>query len=437
MKPDSSRPNIAVIGAGWAGLSAAAHLVRRADVTLFEAGRQAGGRARAFGGSRHGFSFLDNGQHICIGAYHGVLSFMKLIGVSEQQAFVRLPLQWHLHDGLQFQTAPLPAPLHIAAGLLLAKNTSFSHKIKLLSDMNALQRHHKKQQPDLSIAQWLRQRRTPRKLVADFWQPLVWGALNTPLEQASVNSLCHVLQDGVWADKAGSDYLLPKQDLGSMVAEPALAYLKQHGATVHLETRVLPLSHLPDGRVCVNGEAFDAVVLAVAPYHAAALLPADTPAYIQTAFQNQSYHAITTVYLRYAETVKLPAAMTGFADGTAQWLIERGALGLSAHEVAAVISVSEQLGALKPDEWVQKVHADLLRVCPHLGAPTASQVITEKRATTAATVGRTPPDLAWLHHRHIYPAGDYLHPRYPATLEAAVQSGIRAADLYLLSRKTT
>lgn len=47
---NTQRPKIAVIGAGWAGLSAAVSLIHRADIALFEAGRQAGGRARALAG---------------------------------------------------------------------------------------------------------------------------------------------------------------------------------------------------------------------------------------------------------------------------------------------------------------------------------------------------------------------------------------------------
>ena len=122
-------------------------------------------------------------------------------------------------------------------------------KIKLLSDMGALKRYAHGKRADLPVAQWLRQRNVPRRLVAEFWQPLVWGALNTPLEHASLRILCNVLSDGVWADKSGSDYLLPKRDLGAIIAEPALAKLKKYGADIRLETRVGRLKNLAD-RIC-------------------------------------------------------------------------------------------------------------------------------------------------------------------------------------------
>ncbi|MDO5640071.1 MAG: hydroxysqualene dehydroxylase HpnE [Neisseria sp.] len=431
MNTQKIRPKIAVVGAGWAGLSAAVQLAARADVTLFEAGKQAGGRARTLQAGREGFSFLDNGQHILIGAYHGVQTLLRKIGVREETAFLRQPMQWHMADSLQFQAANLPAPLHILFGILTAKKLSLGEKTALLNSMRGLQKRHALNLPDISIGEWLHRQNTSRKMVAGFWQPLVWGALNTPLQTASLNVLCNVLQDGVWADKAGSDYLLPKQDLGGLLAAPALRFLKQRGANIRLDTRVGRLENLPDGRVSVANQAFDAAILAVAPYHAAALMPSETPSSIQTAYEALQYHAITTVYLRYAEAVALPAVMTGLAGGTAQWLLCRGKLGLPENEVAAVISLSDKVGAYKNEEWIARVHADVKALCPHVGEPLAARSITEKRATVASTVARVLPDLVWLQQRRIYPAGDYLHPRYPATLEAAVQSGRMAAELCL------
>ena len=58
---------VAVVGAGWAGLAAAVVLAARGvPVTVFEASRSLGGRARRV--AMDGVD-LDNGQHILIGAY--------------------------------------------------------------------------------------------------------------------------------------------------------------------------------------------------------------------------------------------------------------------------------------------------------------------------------------------------------------------------------
>ena len=43
----------------------------------------------------------------------------------------------------------------------------------------------------------------------------------------------------------------------------------------------------------------------------------------------------------------------------------------------------------------------------------------------------SPVPQAWLRGQGVYLAGDYIHPRYPATLEAAVQSGQAAAAALL------
>ncbi|MDQ6638379.1 MAG: FAD-dependent oxidoreductase, partial [Pseudomonadota bacterium] len=81
---------IAVVGAGWAGIAAAVEAARAgARITLFEMAPAAGGRARDV--VSHG-GVLDNGQHICIGAYVETLRLLREVGVDEKAVFARMPL---------------------------------------------------------------------------------------------------------------------------------------------------------------------------------------------------------------------------------------------------------------------------------------------------------------------------------------------------------
>ena len=426
------RKKTAVIGAGWSGLSAAVRLAEsgQTDITLFEAGRSMGGRARTMAAAADGFSFLDNGQHILLYAYGGVRGLIETVGGDWRRDCLRLPLQWYLADGLRFQAAcGLPAPFHVLWGIIRANGPDWRDKAALLRQMHRLQKHigH----TDCTVADWLAAQGCSDTLLKNFWQPLALGALNTPVAAASLNTLRAVLQDGVWAKRNAADYLLPKTDLNRLLAEPAARYLQKRGVKIRTATRVPPLQLLENGLISCNGETFDAVIPAAAPYHTAVLLPPQTPSDIRAAFAGQPCHAITTVYLRYPVPVGLPATVCGLADGTVQWFFRRGDLGGQPGETAAVISASDQIGGLPPEEWIRRADADLRRILPGLPPPSDGRAITEKRATVSSHANRIRPDCTWLRRHNIYPAGDYLHPRYPATLEAAVQSGRDAAEKLL------
>src|SRR5690349_12679304 len=91
-----SKPRVAVIGGGCAGLAAAARLAEAGiTATLFEGSPHLGGRARGlqWKGQR-----LDNGQHILLGAYSETLRLLNLAGVDQNQALLRLPLQLTMHE---------------------------------------------------------------------------------------------------------------------------------------------------------------------------------------------------------------------------------------------------------------------------------------------------------------------------------------------------
>src|SRR5262245_66479935 len=69
-----------VVGAGFAGLSAAVRLTRDgARVLVLEARGRLGGRATAFPDRETG-EIVDNGQHVLMGCYRDTWDFLRDIG---------------------------------------------------------------------------------------------------------------------------------------------------------------------------------------------------------------------------------------------------------------------------------------------------------------------------------------------------------------------
>ncbi|UTH73108.1 hydroxysqualene dehydroxylase HpnE [Chromobacterium sp. IIBBL 290-4] len=421
------KPRVAVIGAGWAGLAAATELAGLVELTVIEAGREPGGRARCSGAKDARF---DNGQHILLGAYAESLRLMRKVGADPERLLRRLPLQWRRQGGLNMRCPRLPAPLHLALGLFFARGMGWRDKRLLLKALRALQQSRYRLRRDCSVAAWLKAERQSEALIRGFWRPLVLSALNTPLEQASMQVLATTLRDSLGADRAASDLLLPACDLSALFPEPAWRWLGGQGARLHASCRVASVQH-QQGLPCVDGVSYDAVVLAVAPYHVASLL--DNAA-LRDILAHYSYWPIVTVYLQFADAPRFPAPMMGVEGGMADWLFDREALAGERGWISAVISAPEALPS--QDGLMARVAQDVRKIAPHLGMPLQGKVIIEKRATFASTVGLKRPE-AGLAGPKIYLAGDWAHPDYPATLEGAARSGVTAARAALLDLGVT
>src|SRR5215470_17075822 len=114
-------PDVIVVGAGFAGLSAAVRLVRNgARVLVVEERRRLGGRAGAFPDPETG-EVVDNGQHAFFGCYHETFAFLREIGAADDVKLEeRLDLEIVDREGTasRLTSASLPAPLHLVGGLL-------------------------------------------------------------------------------------------------------------------------------------------------------------------------------------------------------------------------------------------------------------------------------------------------------------------------------
>lgn len=418
---------VAVVGAGWAGLAAAAELARRGIApTVFESSRSLGGRARLV--ERHG---LDNGQHILSGAYRETLRSMKMVGVDPQRALLRLPLTLCYPHRLLLRAPRLPAPLHLAAALLRARGLDWGERLAAMQFMNCLKRTGYALYADLSVAALLADHGQPERLRRLVWEPLCVAALNTPAERASARVFVNVLRDSLGARRAASDLLVPRVDLSALFPSPAAAYIEAKGGAVRLNAPVSHIEPAGDGFL-LHGPAgvqrFGQVVVAVPPGRLAGLLaglPELGP--VLAAVARFDYEPILTCYVEFDRPVSLPAPMVGMTGGIGQWAFDRGQSGGPPELVAVVVSASGPHQALSHDEIARALCDELLELVAAGARPASTRVIEEKRATFACVPDlERPREETGIPGLHL--AGDYVASDYPATLEAAVRSGLRCAE---------
>ncbi len=417
---------VAVVGAGWAGLAAAVH-ARRAghDVRVYEMAPQPGGRARTV--AVDGLP-LDNGQHILIGAYTATLELMRLVGADPDALLLRLPLQLRAPDGRGLQLpagAPLPA---FVRGVLAADRWSVSERLRLLATAAGWLARGFECAPQLDVATLCR--RLPAAVRRDLIEPLCVAALNTPAAEASARVFLRVLRDALFAGRGSSDLLLPRRGLDALLPQPAQRWLEANGVTLQPRRRVGSLAR-SGARWAVDGEPFDAVVLACSAAEAARLAQPVAPQWSATAAALR-YEPIVTVYLRTA-AARLPQPINALATGPqapAQFAFDLEQLGVAAGVSSWVVSgAAAWLAAGLPAlaEACRRQAAAVLGSAATPQPPPLLHVAAERRATFRCTPGLQRPPAAIA--PGLVAAGDYVDGPYPATLEGAVRAGAEAVGV--------
>ena len=446
LKPNTK--NVAIIGGGLAGLTAAVSLTKQGiPVTLFEAGSQLGGRARSVAVEFNSRVVqLDNGQHIMLGAYRETLKLLALIGVEESQAFMRLPLKLNMRSGAQitFKSSNfklsawrlLPAPLHLLAGFVFCSGLLFNERLAVIKFLLMLKKIQYNLSDDLPLLDFLQSNQQPNRIITLLWEPLCLSALNTPVSIASTQIFLNVLSDSFNHKKTDSDFLIPKHDLSQIFSKPITRFLESNNTKIFLNQRVKQISAnesigSPNYLITTKDKQleFSHVIIAVSPSHLQ-ILSENLPKLsdLTKNVQQYSFQPIVTIYLQYASNATIYTPMIGLTNTLSQWVFDRGLLSKQPGLMAVVISAQGAHQKLTHNALALKVAQELHAAFPYLNKPLWHKVIAEKRATFSCTPNLYRPTQTTA-YANLFLAGDYTYADYPATIEGAVRSGFACADL--------
>lgn len=452
---------VVIVGAGWAGLSAAVHLCRAGvPVQVLEAAPQAGGRARRLVLSWDGAEIpVDNGQHLLLGAYRETLELIEFL---KGRGMLRMPMRWENAAGLGIQRQSRPSDglqgasmrdqlaesWSMLGALFNAKGMPLRVRMHLIRTL--IQAKLGNWRPPVgvrTVREWYERTEQPVMLIEQFWNPLVLSAMNTPPEMACAFTFLRVLSNAMGREPAASDFIFAHEDLGQLFVDPALEYLDSQQMPVRLRTPVREIRWASDGSgyqiraqhqdkgdlLCVGRQ----VVLACPPATSARLLQGMVPDSVLTPLERFDYRPITTAYVGWrAGHPDLPASLpTMFSlydkeQGAepAHWFFDRG-VQQGWQVGAVVISDSEAALAMSDEQLKTELVSQLARTLK-LPAPEQVSFIHDKRATFSCTPDRpvVPPGYLGSHLPDIALAGDYAYGAFPATLEGAVRAGRLAAE---------
>lgn len=408
-----------IIGAGLAGLSAAVHLrACGADLCLYEAAPRAGGRCRSYHDAQLG-CVIDNGNHLLMSGNASAMAYLDAIGARDRltgPASADYPFL-DVSTGARWTIRPTRGriPWWILDAERRAPGTTPASYLSVLRLLQAA--------PHQTVTDIIK---PGTNLYRNFWEPLTVAALNTDPAYAAAALMRPVLRETFLKGADACRPLIARSSLADALIDPALTALTAAGAELRFGCRVRSLVmennsiatlETDDGPVTVD--ANDVVILAAPAWVSETLVPGLCVPPPGEPIVNVHYR------LPHAATSAGEVKIIGLVGGLAQWVFLHGDIASVTISAAGAL-VDEDAGTIATRCW-----HDVALV---LGRPQDEEpharVIKEKRATFAQTpqaIARRPDAATRL--ANLLLAGDWTATGLPATIEGAVRSGERAADL--------
>jgi hydroxysqualene dehydroxylase len=443
-------PDVVVLGAGLAGLSAATALAEAGRrVLVLEARPRLGGRATTFTDPSTG-ERVDNGQHVLFGCYSQTRRFLERIGTADG-LYLQTDLALDVVDRAGVRTRlvcpPLPAPLHLVAGVFEWPALTWRDRLAILRLRRPLSIARRQVEgrsglaaasPDETVWQWLVRNGQTDRLIELLWEPLAVAALNQPIHEAAAEPFVRVLALMFGSDRRDAALWLPVLPLDELYTEPSRAYLTARGSEVRTHSAARLEAEDGRARVWLRDGSVDArVVICAVPWFELPQVCADLPALepVARAATNTPASPIVTVNLWFDRQV-LDGPFVGLPGRTMQWAFDKRALvGSSMSHLSLVSSGAASIAGKSNTELIERAVSELAAALPRVRHAVLRQatVVREKRATFSVAPGMPRRPSTATPMPGLLLAGDWVDTGLPATVEGAVVSGHRAAEAALRS----
>jgi uncharacterized protein with NAD-binding domain and iron-sulfur cluster len=452
----SETKKIVVIGAGWAGLAATAHLAQQGyDVTLLEAGSHPGGlvagwktpQGRSIEGGIHGFWY----------PYKNIFSLVKKLSLDPFTAFTRS--SQYSPAGLEvespiFQDEPrLPTPL----GTFIY--TKFK-RLPLSDRASALPLLYAVIDFDNSHDAWTRYDKvTARELFKQFgvserlyresFEPMLLVGLFVPGEQCSAAAALGMLYYFILAHQPDFDVVWCRGTVGEQIFQPWIEQIRRDGGKVLTDRRVSDILLDEGGKATgvMCGDQFfaaDAVISAVSVSGIKKIVESSTTLSNYERFRNLANLKgidvlATRLWFDRRIDVPLPSnACFGFDPTTGWTFFDLNALqGEYQQEPHTVIEAdfyhANQLLPMSDGQIIAKVQRDLASCIPSFAEARVidSSVIRVKEGVTHFFPGSYQYLLpARTAIPNLFMSGDWIVTRHGSwSQEKAYVTGLEAANL--------
>lgn len=443
---------VVIIGGGFAGLAAAVHLSDNGlPLTLLERRSFLGGRAYSFRDRTTGDT-IDNGQHLMMGCYHQTLDFLRKIGADGRLKFQPSPRVDFLEivsgesRHSSFKCPPLPAPLHLLAGLMGLGTLGWADRLGALKVGLALRklRGDGEALSDLTVREWLSSLGQSAAMQKKFWDPMALATLNESPDIASADMFARVLRQGFLQTRDDSAMVVSRVGLSDLYTESAREYIEKRGGKVRLNADVVSMRF--DGRrvssLLLRGgeEIIPATVVSALPCFALRrVVPEEVVESSRSLGSLGLFRPapIVSINVWYPEPVT-DVEFVGLLDSRIDWVFNRDAISGNPSKrpqhLALVISGAHSVSSLSKEAIRDLAVEELRRFFPSARPqrPLHTFVVREHEATISHTTGlaRLRPGCR-TEFENLFLAGDWTATGLPATIESAVQSGRACADAIL------